>query len=59
MKKKKAPKTEISDDLRERVITYWETHTNNTIPDIMKEFEITEAVGHSIINRYFRERFGN
>ena len=59
MKKKKAAKTEISDTMRENVIEFWETNNNNTIPEIMKKFNLKESAAQSIIRRYFKERFGN
>jgi len=56
-KPKRDPPTEITAEMREKVIDYFSTNNNNTIPAIAKALDLTISIVSRIINKYLDEKF--
>ena len=56
-KPKRDPPTEITAEMREKVIDYFLTNNNNTIPAISKALDLTISIVSRIINKYLDEKF--
>jgi hypothetical protein len=53
-KKKKAPKAEVSDSLRTKVINAYMSSKNNTVRELSERFDLPITAVNSILNNYLK-----
>lgn len=55
--KPRQPPTEITLEMREKIIGYFLTNKNNTVPDISNALELSISIVARVINKYLEEKF--